>query len=97
MLNSLLPQKSNGELLENNKVYGLASEIVVAPEELNPAVELLLGNTNPQIEEIMTHASNLARDYFEIAKATGLFEPLVDFWQVENKLIKNKIEKEKQK
>ena len=44
-LNSLLPQRSYRELLENSNVYGLASEIVAAPDELNPAIELLLGNT----------------------------------------------------
>ena len=55
-LNSLLPHPSSGELLENSNVYGVASEIVVAPDELKSAIDLLLGNT------IIVQDRQVARD-----------------------------------
>jgi chromosome segregation protein len=44
-LNALLPHLSRSELLEMRNVYGWASEIIGAPDEIKSAIDLLLGNT----------------------------------------------------
>lgn len=44
-LKTLIPPRSTSELPEMSNVYGWASEIIVAPDEIKSATDLLLGNT----------------------------------------------------
>ena len=44
-LKALLPRRSTGQLLNMSGVYGWASEIVTAPDEVKFAIDVLLGNT----------------------------------------------------